>query len=463
MAFSQPLSGIAAQSKNLDVIGNNIANSQTVGFKGGNALFADVFAGANSRVGLGTSVSTVRQDFGSGDIENTGRGLDLAIAGEGFFRLEEPNGEAVYSRNGQFSQDADGFLVNATGQRLTGYGLSDPEDPFSEVQQSASEPLQIPRDNIPANATTEASATYNLGASTIPGEGFQQASVKPDPSASDDQDVEIDYHFSDSYEVFDSLGNSHTVTQYFEKIDQNSNNEWGVRVALDGVISQVAVTDPTLENNTFDNTTGGNRFRLSFNENGELLEGTDANGDDVIIGVNNTGPNAGDSVADLSFAAGNYGFDGAEIGAEDSLEIELDPEGTTQFGNGSFSNSLSQDGNNAGRLAGIEVQKDGTVQRNFTNGESKAAGQVTLASFVNQEGLQPDGDNNFRATPESGEPTVDVAGTGLLGSVEAGAVENSNVDLASELVDTIIAQRAYQANSTSISTQDELLQTVIQL
>ena len=446
MAFSQPLSGIAAQSQNLDVIGNNIANSQTVGFKGGNALFADVFAGANSRVGLGTSVSTVRQDFGSGDIENTGRGLDLAIAGEGFFRLEEPNGEAVYSRNGQFSQDADGFLVNATGQRLTGYGLSDSEDSFSEVQQSASEPLRIPTDNIPANATTEVSATYNLGASTIPGEGFQQASVKPAPGAPAGNDVEIDYHFSDSYAVFDSLGNSHTVTQYFEKITAaNNDNEWGVRVALDGVIAGIQPAEAR-----FTLGGSGNPFTLQFENNGEFPEDP-ATGDI-------TGVNGGGSVANLNFAAGAYGFDGA-----DNLAIELDPEGTTQFDNGSFSNSLSQDGNNAGRLAGIEILNDGTVQRNFTNGESKAAGQAVLASFVNQEGLRPDGDNNFRATIESGEPIVDIAGTGLLGSIEAGAVENSNVDLASELVDTIIAQRAYQANSTSISTQDELLQTVIQL
>mgnify|MGYP006434124157 CR=1 FL=1 len=131
MAFSQPLSGLAAQSKNLDIIGNNIANSQTVGFKSGSALFSDVFAGANADVGLGIKVSDVRQDFSSGDLESTGRNLDLAIAGEGFFRLEETSGEAVFSRNGQFSRDSDGFIVNATGQRLTGFGLSDPNDPFS--------------------------------------------------------------------------------------------------------------------------------------------------------------------------------------------------------------------------------------------------------------------------------------------------------------------------------------------
>lgn len=426
MSFSQALSGLSAQSENLKVIGNNISNSQTVGFKSGNAVFADVFAGANSKVGLGTSVAAITQDFTSGDLENTGRNLDLAVAGEGFYRLENTGGEAVFSRNGQFNQDADGFLVNATGQRLTGYGLSDPNDPFSEVVVGgAPEALRIPQDDIPAQATTEASATYNLDASAVPGEGLQTATVFDQFGTEDPNDtVDIDYHFSNSFTAYDSLGNSRVVSLYFRK---EADNNWQVEVARDGV--------------KVDDT---NDFEINFNGNG-LLEGAPGN----ITGVD------GGEEATLAFADG---LDGAE-----AMNFTMNLTGSTQFNNSSVQNTLSQDGYSSGSLAGIEVLEDGTIMRNYTNEERRAAGQLVLTSFANAEGLQPDGDNSWRATNASGEPVIGEAGTGRFGSIASGVLENSNVDLASELVDMIVAQRAYQANSSSISTQDELLQTVIQL
>ena len=159
MSFSQALSGLNAQSENLKILGNNIANSQTVGFKSSGTIFADVFAGANSQVGLGVNVADVRQDFTAGDLESTGRTLDLAIAGEGFYRIQEPNGQIGFSRNGQFSQDANGFLVTASGQQLTGYGIeeADPEDPDSKTRIIANNPgpIQIPTGDIPARQTRE--------------------------------------------------------------------------------------------------------------------------------------------------------------------------------------------------------------------------------------------------------------------------------------------------------------------
>ena len=173
MSFSQALSGLNAQSENLKILGNNIANSQTVGFKSSGAIFADVFAGANSQVGLGVKIANVRQDFTAGDLEATGRTLDLAVAGEGFYRVQLNSGEAAYTRNGQFSQDNQGFLVNAAGQRLTGYGLSEPNDPFSPViAGGAPTPINISSADIPAKATANAAATYNLDASIVPGQNL---------------------------------------------------------------------------------------------------------------------------------------------------------------------------------------------------------------------------------------------------------------------------------------------------
>lgn len=653
MSFSQALSGLRAQAENIKVISNNIANSQTVGFKTGNMLFADVFAGAG-QVGLGVNVVGVQQDFRSGDLENTGRNLDLAIAGQGFYRLEKANGEVVYSRNGEFNQDQNGYLVNGTGQFLTGYGLSDPNDPFSEViPGGAPQRLQIPPDDIPANATTEASAIYNLDASTVVGENTKTATVLTE-FGNPDSEANVSFHFSSSFTAYDSLGNERTITSYYEKIGVN---EWQASIAIDGVIEnfvpgvggvqaplqdaagnpiyptqavdgdgnldfddggnpifetdgennivfqgiepevwplqdedgnevllqqregpqQIVIDDPDnpgtdifvpnleggnatpeftgvnpgpivdvdgavlyprwvdidgdpvtapvdlgnpdnfddngnpnidgfvdaepaywpLKNSEGDevwvqqtvgpqtdingnpifvgtnadgtvgdpNTAGDpyptfltqtagdpgdNAFALNFNENGGLLQ--NENGD--VIGVSQDGDDEDSAV--IAVPAAN--LDGA-----DALNIDLVLGGTTQFNNNSVQNTLDQNGYTSGSLIGIEVENDGTVTRIYTNEERRTAGQIVLTDFINPEGLQPDGDNAWRQTNGSGEPVLGVAGTGTFGTIEGGVLENSNVDLAQQLVDMIVSQRAYQANSSSIGTQDEMLQTVINL
>lgn len=449
MSFSQALSGLAAQSENIKIITNNIANSQTVGFKSSGAAFADIYAGANSRVGLGVQVAAVMQDFDSGDLENTGRNLDLAIAGQGFYRLEQPNGEVVYSRNGQFNVDASGYVVNQTGQFLTGYGLSDPTNAFSEVLAGgAPQRLRIPNDDMPPNETADVTATYNLDASVKPGQGLQQAdviTVPADPTAGTPATtVPVDFHFSSSYTVFDSLGNERTVTTYFEKTAENT---WDAVVALDGVNPDAATAT----------------FTLSFTSDGLLdVTGTAITATNAPGGAPADGSLAEGQVG-LTFPAGTppttpYLLDGAE-----ELNFDLDLADTTQFNNNSVQNSLEQDGYTSGSLIGLEVQEDGRVFRIYTNEERREAGQVVLANFANPEGLQPDGNNAWRQTNTSGEPVLGAGGTGTFGTIESGTLENSNVNLAEQLVDLIVAQRAYQANSSSISTQDELLQTVIQL
>lgn len=473
MGFSQALSGLSAQDENLKIISNNIANSQTVGFKSSKASFADVFAGANSRVGLGTSIAAVRQDFNSGDLENTGRNLDLAVAGDGFYRLEKPTGEIAFSRNGQFSQDADGFLVNANGMRLTGYGLSDVNDPFSEVVAGgAPQAIRIPGNDIPANATTEASATFNFDANVDHADAglLQRATVTNgefDDIDGEPVTQEVPYHFASSFTTYDSLGNERIVTTYFRKVDDNT---WNAHVAMDGVIEGFELVDqqPELgEDEEYDFNqvvnVGTNAFQVTFNTNGQMIQTGDGQTDAVsmleaeTIGAGEAVPIVGAPTSEASLL-----FENMPGGAAD-LEFDFDLLGSTQFNNNSVQNSLTQNGYTSGTLVGIEVQDDGKVVRNYTNEESREAGQIVLGTFANMEGLQPEGDNAWRPTNESGEPVLGIAGTGMFGTIASGVLENSNVDLARELVNMIVAQRAYQANSSSIGTRDELLQTVINL
>ncbi|RAR64619.1 flagellar hook protein FlgE [Onishia taeanensis] len=439
MGFSQALSGLNAAKANLNTLGNNIANSQTVGFKSSTTLFADVFA--NADVGLGTQVSDVRQDFSDGNIESTSRELDLAISGEGFFRMQQ-NGETVYSRNGQLTMDADGYLVNAQGAQLMGYGLSDPNDPFSDVVAGGQpEVLRVPAAGMPAQSTTQINAVYNLDAGIVASDPDQLETATVD---NDGGTQDIQYHYSNSFTTFDSLGNSRNVTVYYRKLEADPvgppvvpENTWQANVALDGRIN-----DSTTPG---DNTTPGtddNQFTLEFDSSGALI------GVDGAAGDNDTG---------LTFTQAQLG------GAPAAINAQFNLAGTSQFSKDSTNDQLTQNGYTAGTLVGIQIEDDGSIVRNFSNEQSQAAGQIALANFRNPEGLKSAGDNAWTETAASGGELVGQPGTGVLGSVTAGAVETSNVDMASELVDMIVAQRAYQANSQTIKVQDEILQSAVNL
>lgn len=408
MGFSQALSGLNAASSSLDVLGNNIANSQTVGYKGSSAQFADVFAGST---GLGTKVSNVLQNFGDGNIEATDRNLDLAISGEGFFRFQQ-DGEVVYSRNGQLSMTDDGFLENAQGARIMGYGLNAAGNVEAGGQPQV---LQVPADEMPASDTTDVATTLNLDAREVVGEELSQATLDDGAGG----DVVIDYHYSNNFTVYDSLGNPRNVTAYYEKTGAN---EWTSRIAMDGQALGGATPQEDV---------------LEFDADGQLAAG---------------GTQA------FTFASADFLGGGAQ-----DLEFELDLAGSTQFGNSSRASELTQNGYTSGALVGITIEDDGTIMRNYTNEQSEPAGQIAVANFRNPEGLSPEGDNAWTATADSGQELLGEPGTGVLGSVQSGAIETSNVDLAKQLVDMIVTQRAYQANSQTISTQDEVLQAAINL
>jgi flagellar hook protein FlgE len=421
MSFSQALSGLNAQQQKLGAVGNNIANSQTVGFKSSSVQFADVYA--ESRIGLGVRTAGVLQNFSQGNIESTNRNMDLAIAGEGFFRFQQPNGEVGYSRNGQLTMTADGRLVNAQGAQIMGYAAN-----ADGVVQAGGDvnPLTVDSEALPANATTQLSIELNLDSG--------EAGIDTAANPFDATDTNT-YSFQTNATVYDSQGNARNLSMYFIK-DEAAPNQWQVQGRMSGGPNNAQTYSFGLGT-------------IAFNTNGTLNDGAT-----VINPINS----AGFTVEAPGTPADN------EFGTTfDPLTIAVDVQGSTQFADPSTLSDASQNGYTAGSLVGITIEDDGTVMRNYSNEESRAAGQIALVSFRNPEGLQPDGENLWTATASSGQELVGAPGTGLRGLIEPSAVETSNVDMARELVDMIVAQRAYQANSQTISTQDELLQTIINL
>jgi flagellar hook protein FlgE len=412
MAFQSGLSGLSAASQNLDVIGNNVANASVVGFKASHALFADVYAnslngaGTNS-IGIGTKVADVQQEFTQGNITVTNNPLDIAINGGGFFRMSQ-NGTITYSRNGQFHFDDAGYIVNSDNLRLTGYSV----DAAGNVIASSPAPLQLATADIAPNVTSMFSAGLNLDARATPP---TIAVFNPaDPTS---------FTSSTSGTVYDSLGNSHVFTMYFVKTA--TAGQWNLHGTVDG----------TAPGNVNLGAGAGNPAVLNFNSSGALTTTMPLNPVSLTVGGGATTP----------------------------LAFSLDFQGSTQYGSGFNVNAMDQDGYTSGRMTGFNIAGDGQILGQYSNGQSKTLGQVVLTNFANPQGLAPVGNNQWQETGESGLPLVGVPGSGSLGALQAAAVEDSNVDLTAELVNMITAQRVYQANAQSIKTQDQVLQTLVNL
>jgi len=411
MGFQSGLSGLNSASKNLDVIGNNVANASVVGFKGSVAQFADVFAsslggGGASQIGIGTKVQNVAQTFNQGSVTPTNNPLDVAITGRGFFRLED-NGSIVFSRNGQFQLDSKGFVVNSDGLNVTGYGV----DINGNIVNAQPTPLQFNTSDIAPRSTSAFNAGLNLDARmTAP-------TVSPfDPNNTNT------FNFTTSGSTYDSLGNSHILTMYF------------VRTAVAGQWNAHATVDGTAAANVNLGFGLGAPAPLAFNNTGAL-----------------TTPMPLNALLTLT------------SGAVTPLAFNLDFTGATQFGSLPSVNALNQDGYTSGRLSGFNIAQDGVIVGRYSNGQSRNLGQVVLADFVNPQGLGPLGNNLWQETGKSGLPLVGAPGSGTLGDLQSAAVEDSNVDLTSELVNMITAQRNYQANAQTIKTVDAVLQTLINL
>lgn len=395
MGFSQALSGLKAAATNLDVIGNNIANAQTVGFKGSRAIFSDIYAG--TQAGLGAQVAAIQQDFTTGTLENTGRSLDIAISGTGFLRLLDSTGQVVYSRNGQLRLSNEGYLINAQGARLTGFpsGVNNGGTPVE---------LRVPAGAMPAQATSAISAQLNLDSrSPILTGTFDPADAET-------------YSYANNVTIYDTLGNQHNVTMYFVK---TANNTWDVHLTREGEATPVAIG------------------QLEFNANGELIAGTTLTPPSPLFNLTN--------------------------GADPITLTGITFTDSTQFADDFSLDALHQDGFTSGSLVDLAIDKQGKVIGTYSNERSVEFGTIALANFRAPEGLKSVGDNAWIETSESGQPLLGMAGTGLFGSVESGLVEASNVDLTRELINLIIAQRQYQANSQTIKVQDEVLQNAVNL
>lgn len=429
MGFQQGLSGLNASAKALDVIGNNIANANTVGFKTGQAQFADVFAaslsGAGSApVGLGTKVATVVQQFTQGNITVTNNPLDTAINGNGFFQLDDGLGGTLYSRNGQFQLDQTGYIVNAQGLQLKGIMA----DAAGDIPTgSPPEPLRLfdPTQSLsgPPQQTGDMQINVNLDSrEAVPGSPFSidLTTNRPVPDC---------YNSSSATTIYDSLGNAHTYSFYF------------VRTATPGQWDVYAtVTNPAGASPTF--TDLGQLGQLQYDESGILTSAAlteDLNtASDVALGY------TGAIVPDQTFA--------------------VDFTGSTQYGAPFAVNAVIQDGFASGTLAGFNIGEDGIVLGRYTNGQSKAVGQVVLATFRNPQGLQPLGNNVWALTPQSGPAITGSPGSsGQFGPLQSAALEDANIDLTAELVTMITQQRVYQANAQTIKTQDQVLQTLVNL
>ena len=397
MSFNTALSGIKAASSDLGIIGNNIANAATTGFKSSRAEFADVF----TSIGQGVRLQTAAQQFSQGNIAFTENPLDLAISGKGFFQLEG-SGTTVYSRSGNFKLDSSGNVVNNEG-----FSLLARQAASDGTITGAVAPLQLSNSYISANPTAALSSGINFDArETETDSSWSLIAGVPDT---------IGYNSSTTTTIYDSLGNDHTISLYFSKLDPATNpNEWNVRTMIDGVLED---TTP-----------------VTFNTDGSY--------------------NAPATIP-ITFNPGG--------GAAAGQAFVMDLSRSTQYGSDFAVTSLDQDGYTAGQLLGVDVDKTGIVFARYSNGQSQTVAQVVLANFANNQGLKPIGDTSWVETFSSGTAVVSEPGTAGLGLLQSSAREESNVDLTAELVNMIVAQRNFQANAQTIQAEDTVTQSIINL
>ena len=447
MSFNISLSGLNAASADLSVTSNDIANVGTIGFKESRAEFSDIFAAsplgtASNAIGAGVQLANVSQQFGQGNLEFTENTLDMAISGEGFFvmRPNQTSNDIIYTRAGAFNVDQNGTIANSAGQILQVFPV-DATGNVTTTSLTGTVPLTVPNTIGIPQATTQVDINLNFPAAitpAIPVAGIDAELAGPAPVTP----TPTNYHHSTSATVFDSQGTSHILTMYFVMTD-DLNNTWEVRSTLDGI--------PMTRG-------GGAGFgpgTLDFNSSGVIDVG-DADGD-------------GATTIAFGGTDGAIDFDPVTLtngAAPLSLVIDFSNEGNTltQESQGSFTvQSLSQDGFSTGRLTGLEVDDEGLVRATFTNGQTTALGKIALARFDNPQGLRQTGNTSWVETVESGVATAGEAGTGNFGLIESGALETSNVDLTSELVQLITAQRNFQANSKAIETANAITQTIINI
>src|ERR1700688_1606270 len=404
-SFSIALSGLTASSSDLEITANDIANANTVGFKGSRAEFADVYASGavnlnTSVTGEGVRLASTSQQFTQGNISTSSSNLDLAISGDGFFTLKDANG-VVYSRNGQFAEDSSGNVVSSTGQALQVY----PPLVNGGFNTGALSDLNLQTAQSAPQATTTGTVILNLPANTTP------PTVTPFNAANSQT-----YNQSTSTTVYDSLGNAYPATMFFAQ-QAAPPNTWSVNMTVNGVSAGPAST-------------------LTFGSNGAVTAPVGG-----VLNFNGFTPTSGALPMTLAF---NFGA-------------------TTQYGGGFGVTSITQNGYATGQLSTVAIDPTGIVSAVYTNGRSTELGQLAMANFPNPQGLKQLGDTNWSQTFTSGNVVQGTASSAGFGSIQSGALESSNVDLTTELVNMITAQRSFDSNAQVITTANQESQTVIQI
>lgn len=440
MSFNIGLSGMRAASKDLNVTGNNIANAGTAGFKQSRAEFADVYAssvlgtGKNPQ-GSGVLLANVSQQFNQGNINYTQNALDLAINGNGFFQVSN-NGALSYTRAGYFGTDKEGNLVDNFGYNLQGYSV----DGNGNIQTGRVSDLKIQTASQEPKATTTIAQGFNLNSTNT-----QPVNTPFNPADP------LTYNSSTSTNIYDEQGNAHVMTQYFVK--SPTSNSWQMNVLIDGRNPATPIATPgdpsAVPPVAAWSGTEPATMTLEFSPSGSLITPTDGS-----MALNGWQPAIQNS--DGTWSLNNAAPAGG-------LNMTLDMRGSTQYASAFAVNSVSQDGYTTGELAGLEIGETGEIFARYTNGQSKVQGQIILANFANVQGLTPVGKTQWVQSFESGEPVRNPPGSGTLGSLQAGALEDSNVELSDQLVNLIVAQRNYQANAKTIETESAITQTIINL
>ncbi len=427
MPFRIALSGLDAASTELKVTGHNIANSATNGFKQSRAEFADIYATSISDVsataaGRGVRVTRVAQQFSQGNVDFTASNLDLALNGEGFFTLQDSAGNTSYTRAGAHNVDRDGYVTNHAGDRLQVYAPIGTSG--TTFNTGSTTDLQLPTLSGTPLATSTATVSLNLDVSGT----AIAAAVAFDPA------VATTYDNSTSTTVYDSLGAAHTMTMFYRESDTVA-NQWHAWTTVDG-----SIVTPTTNSTVAPSSVAYPSATMNFSTSGALTV------------------SSGSVAANGTVAYNNF----AVLGAA-PLALSFDYNNTTQFGSAFAVNNLTQDGYAPGRLSGVDIDNTGIVFTRFTNGQSVALGKIALAKFNNAQGLRQLGDTSWSETFASGSVQLGEAGTSSFGLIQSGGLENSNVDIAEQLVNLITAQRNFQANAQVITTADTVTQTIINL
>jgi flagellar hook protein FlgE len=481
MSFQTGLSGLNSSSRNLDVIGNNIANANTVGMKSSRAEFADLVAsslgsGGGAGAGIGVAVATISQQFTQGNINTTGNSLDVAINGGGFFQITMPDGTKAYTRDGQFKLDKDGNIITNTGANVMGY----PTDSLGAATSITPQKMVVPTGApIAAKPTGLISAEFNLDARAV----IATSTIPPTPITT----------YGTSLTTYDSQGVEVPMNVYFVKIgpdlaanppvpvdtwnvfDSNSLAAGAAALTLNAPITSTNIANYALNaKNTALNTANGNTNLPTYGAGGTspVTPAIPASTANVATGA----------IAQMKFdATGKLTATTTGAGAATPIPMMLsmtltspnpvignfaatmDLTKVTQYGAAFSITNLTQDGYTAGSLTGLSINPDGKISTRYSNGQTQYSGQLALADFRNVQGLSPTGGGNWVSTSTSGEPIQGAPGVGKFGGLRAGAVEESNVDLTAELVNMMTAQRAYQANAQTIKTQDQVLSTLVNL